>query len=102
MTYRKFDGIMAMYHDQGLVPFKLLAGYSGVNFTSGIPLVRTSPDHGVAYDIAGKNIADTDSLRQALYLSIDVYRNRKMNEALKDGALTLKGVVTSPKSPLKE
>lgn len=102
MTYRKFDGIMAMYHDQGLVPFKLLAGYSGVNFTSGIPLVRTSPDHGVAYDIAGKNIADVDSFRQALYLSIDVYRNRKMNEELKDGALTLKGVVTSPKSPLKE
>lgn len=87
MAYRKFDGVMAMYHDQGLVPFKLIAGYSGVNFTAGIPLVRTSPDHGVAYDIAGKDIADAQSLRNSLYLAIDVFHQRKMNEKLASNPL---------------
>ncbi|MDP5169304.1 MAG: 4-hydroxythreonine-4-phosphate dehydrogenase PdxA [Bacteroidia bacterium] len=87
LTYRKFDGIMAMYHDQGLIPFKLLAGYSGVNFTAGLPVVRTSPDHGVAYDIAGKDIADPESLRAALYLAIDVVGQRRMNEKLEAEAL---------------
>jgi 4-hydroxythreonine-4-phosphate dehydrogenase len=82
LTYRRFDATLAMYHDQGLVPFKLLAGYRGVNFTAGIPLVRTSPDHGVAYDIAGKGEADPTSLRQAIYVAIDVYRNRVMNQEL--------------------
>lgn len=82
MTYRKFDGILAMYHDQGLIPFKLLAGYAGVNFTAGIPIVRTSPDHGVAYDIAGKGLADPDSLRQSIYLTIDVFRKRQSHAEL--------------------
>jgi len=87
MSFRKFDGVLAMYHDQGLVPFKLLAGYSGVNFTAGIPFIRTSPDHGVAFDIAGKNMADPESLRQSLYLAIDVYRNRTTNISLQENAL---------------
>lgn len=87
MSYRKFDGILGMYHDQGLVPFKLLSGYSGVNFTAGIPLVRTSPDHGVAYDIAGKDIADAQSLRNSIYLAIDVFHQRKMNQKLASNPL---------------
>ena len=72
----KFDGILAMYHDQGLAPFKALAGDEGVNFTAGLPIVRTSPSHGTAYDIAGQGIADENSFRQAIYMAIDVYRNR--------------------------
>ncbi len=75
--YRKFDGILAMYHDQGLVPFKALSFGNGVNFTAGLPGVRTSPDHGTAYAIAGKNEADPSSFRQALFLAIDVARNRR-------------------------
>ncbi len=75
--YRKFDGVLAMYHDQGLAPFKSLAMDSGVNFTAGLPFVRTSPDHGTGYDIAGKNQADPSSMRQALYCAIDVLRNRR-------------------------
>lgn len=74
--YSKFDGVMAMYHDQGLAPFKALAVEDGVNFTAGLPIVRTSPDHGTAYDIAGKGIADANSFRQAIYTAIDIYRNR--------------------------
>ena len=75
-TYRSFDGILAMYHDQGLAPFKALAMDNGVNFTAGLSIVRTSPAHGTAYDIAGKNIASESSFRQALYTLIDTYRNR--------------------------
>lgn len=66
-----------MYHDQGLTPFKVLAMDDGVNFTAGLPLVRTSPDHGTAFDIAGKNEASANSMRQAIYMAIDIYRNRK-------------------------
>ena len=75
-AYTKFDAVLAMYHDQGLAPFKALASESGVNYTAGLPIVRTSPDHGTAYDIAGKNMADHNSLRHAIYTAIDVYRNR--------------------------
>ncbi len=75
--FRKVDGILAMYHDQGLVPFKALSFGNGVNFTAGLPGVRTSPDHGTAYAIAGKNEADPSSFRQALFLAIDIARNRK-------------------------
>lgn len=74
--YTKYDGIMAMYHDQGLIPFKALSFGSGVNYTAGLPAVRTSPDHGTAYDIAGKNEADPSSFREALFLAIDVAKNR--------------------------
>lgn len=76
--YKKFDGILACYHDQGLIPFKTLSFGSGVNYTAGLPIVRTSPDHGTAYDIAGKNEADETSIRNAMYLAIDIVKNRKV------------------------
>ena len=75
-SMRQFDGILAMYHDQGLIPFKLLAMGNGVNYTAGLPIVRTSPAHGTAYDIAGQNLASEESFRNALYASIDIYRKR--------------------------
>ena len=74
--YDKFDGVLAMYHDQGLAPFKTLAMDDGVNYTAGLPIVRTSPAHGTAYDIAGQNVASEESFRQALYAALDIYRNR--------------------------
>jgi 4-hydroxythreonine-4-phosphate dehydrogenase len=76
-SHTKFDGILAMYHDQGLVPFKLLAFESGVNFTAGLPIVRTSPDHGTAYSIAGKNLAQEGSIRQAIYTAMDIANARQ-------------------------
>lgn len=75
-NYTHFDGILAMYHDQGLAPFKALAMDEGVNFTAGLPIVRTSPAHGTAYDIAGKGVASEDSFRQAVYVALDIFRNR--------------------------
>ncbi len=75
-SYKRFDGILAMYHDQGLAPFKALAMDDGVNYTAGLPIVRTSPAHGTAYDIAGKGVASEDSFRQAIYVAMDVFRNR--------------------------
>jgi 4-hydroxythreonine-4-phosphate dehydrogenase len=77
--YEKFDAILAMYHDQGLIPFKSLAMGEGINYTAGLPAVRTSPDHGVAYDIAGKAIADEASFRQAIYSCIDIINMRIEN-----------------------
>ncbi|MDJ1500990.1 4-hydroxythreonine-4-phosphate dehydrogenase PdxA [Xanthocytophaga agilis] len=76
-NYRKYDGILAMYHDQGLIPFKTIAFENGVNFTAGLSMVRTSPDHGTAYNIAGKNIADETSMREAIYLACDIVKNRR-------------------------
>ncbi len=76
-TYDKFDGILAMYHDQGLAPFKALSGDAGVNYTAGLPIIRTSPAHGTAYDIAGKGVADENSFRQAIYTAIDICRCRR-------------------------
>lgn len=76
--YQKFDAVLAMYHDQGLIPFKTLAFENGVNYTAGLPIIRTSPDHGTAYDIAGKDVADEGSMRAAIYLASDIFRNRKM------------------------
>lgn len=74
--YENFDAVLAMYHDQGLAPFKALVAESGINFTAGLPYIRTSPDHGTAFDIAGKGIADPTSMREAIYKAIDFYRNR--------------------------
>ena len=76
-AFSRFDGVLAMYHDQGLIPFKTLSMGEGVNFTAGLPLVRTSPDHGTALDIAGKGEASESSFRQAVYMAIDIYRNRQ-------------------------
>ncbi len=78
-TQSQFDGVLAMYHDQGLVPFKTMAFNNGVNYTAGLNFIRTSPDHGTAYEIAGKQIADESSFREALYLAIDIYRTRNLN-----------------------
>ena len=79
--YRQFDAVLAMYHDQGLIPFKTL-DMSGVNFTAGLPIVRTSPDHGTGYDIAGKDEANEASMRNALFIAIDVLRQREAYDAL--------------------
>ena len=76
-AYERFDAVLAMYHDQGLTAFKALAMEDGVNFTAGLPIVRTSPAHGTAYDIAGQGTADENAFRQALFTAIDVWRNRK-------------------------
>ena len=86
-AYRKYDAVLAMYHDQGLVPFKTIAFEEGVNFTAGLPIVRTSPDHGTAYDIAGKGLADETSMVQAIYTAVDVARRRKEYQELAANAL---------------
>ena len=79
-NYKKFDGILAMYHDQGLAPFKTIASSGGVNYSANLPYVRTSPDHGTAFDIAWKGEADASSMRDAIYMAIDIYRRRKSFE----------------------
>ncbi|SNS81722.1 4-hydroxythreonine-4-phosphate dehydrogenase [Ekhidna lutea] len=79
-TYKQYDGVLAMYHDQGLIPFKTLAFEEGINYTAGLPFVRTSPDHGTAFAIAGKNEADETSFRNALYLANDIIRQRNENQ----------------------
>ena len=85
--FTKFDGILAMYHDQGLGPFKTLSLKNGVNFTAGLPYVRTSPDHGTAYDLAGKNSSDAASFRKAIFSAIDICRTRNINLELQENAL---------------
>ena len=85
--YLKYDGVLAMYHDQGLIPFKALSFGEGVNYTAGLTFVRTSPDHGTGYDIAGKNKADASSMRKAIYAAIDISRNRNLNVKLTANAL---------------
>ncbi len=79
-TYKQYDGVLAMYHDQGLIPFKTLAFEEGINYTAGLSFVRTSPDHGTAFSIAGKNVADETSFRNALYLANDIARHRNENQ----------------------
>lgn len=87
MEQNKFDAVLAMYHDQGLIPFKTLAFDEGVNFTAGLPIVRTSPGHGTAFKIAGQDIAKPDSFRAALYLAIDIFTNRQDYAELKANPL---------------
>ncbi len=86
-AYKQFDAVLAMYHDQGLIPFKQLAFEDGVNFTAGLSFVRTSPDHGTAYDIAGKNKASERSFREALFSALHIVRNRRENEVLTENPL---------------
>ena len=86
-NYRKFDAVLAMYHDQGLVPFKTIAFNSGVNFTAGLPVVRCSPDHGTAYDIAGKGIASEDSFREAIYMACDILQRRLVYDEVNEKPL---------------
>lgn len=89
-AFRKFDGILAMYHDQGLIPFKHIAARKGVNFTAGLPIVRTSPDHGTGYDIAGKNQASHESFLEAIFEAIHIFKRRREEKELKKNALPFK------------
>lgn len=84
-----YDGILAMYHDQGLTAFKALAFDDGVNFTAGLPIVRTSPDHGTAFDIVGQNKASANSMRNAIYLAVDVHRNHQLSKELNANPLKI-------------
>ena len=85
--FNKFDATLAMYHDQGLEPFKALSFSDGVNFTAGLPIVRTSPDHGTAYDMAGRDSADPLSMRASIFTAIDIWRNRQAYDSLLAGKL---------------
>jgi 4-hydroxythreonine-4-phosphate dehydrogenase len=86
-NFKHFDGILAMYHDQGMMPFKLLSFENGVNFTAGLPFIRTSPAHGTAYDLAGKNEASPEAFRNAVYLACDIFNNRIEYDAMRANAL---------------
>lgn len=88
-NFTKFDGILAMYHDQGMIPFKALSFESGVNFTAGLPIIRTSPAHGTAYEIAGKNEASPESMRAAIFLAADIFMNRKQYDELNKDPLPM-------------
>ena len=88
--YTRFDATLAMYHDQGLAPFKALSFHTGVNFTAGLPIVRTSPDHGTAYEMAGRDEADPQSMMSAIYTAIDIFRRRQAYDALQDGKMVVK------------
>lgn len=86
-TYKQFDAVLAMYHDQGLIPFKTIAFNEGVNFTAGLNAVRTSPDHGTGYDIAGKNLANEQSFKRAMYAAIDIFKNRQLYAEITENPL---------------
>src|SRR5690554_1555296 len=96
--YSNFDGVLAMYHDQGLTGFKSLAFEDGVNFTAGLPIVRTSPDHGTAFDIAGKGDANEQSMRSAIYLAVDIYRTRKFIKEINSDPLPKRVIREEKKS----
>ena len=87
LAFSRYDAVLAMYHDQGLIPFKTLAFQSGVNYTAGLPIVRSSPDHGTAYDIAGTGRANADSMLAALYFAKDIYLSRQQQKQLSEHAL---------------
>ena len=89
-TFANYDGVTAMYHDQGLIPFKTLSFGQGTNFTAGLSFIRTSPDHGTGFDIAGQNIADESSLRQAIYSGMDIFKHRSTNKELLSNPLKLR------------
>jgi 4-hydroxythreonine-4-phosphate dehydrogenase len=86
-NYKKFDAVLAMYHDQGLIPFKTLSFGEGVNYTAGLEKIRTSPDHGTAYEIAGKGMADPSSFKAAIFKAIDIFRKRKEFDELTEKPL---------------
>jgi 4-hydroxythreonine-4-phosphate dehydrogenase len=86
-NYSRFDATLAMYHDQGLAPFKALSFENGVNYTAGLPIVRTSPDHGTAYDMAGRDIADPRSMMSSIFEAIDIHKNRENYDNLLAGKM---------------
>lgn len=96
--YERFDATLAMYHDQGLAPFKAIAFEDGVNFTAGLPVVRTSPDHGTAFDMAGRDEADPMSMRAAIFTAIDIFRNRVEYDELQDGKMKERVLEGAPRS----
>ncbi|AIM38710.1 4-hydroxythreonine-4-phosphate dehydrogenase [Sphingobacterium sp. ML3W] len=89
-AYEKFDAVLAMYHDQGLIPFKHIAKRNGVNFTAGLPIVRTSPDHGTGYDIAGQNVAAHESFMEALFQAVHIVKRRREQEELSQNPLAFR------------
>lgn len=101
-TYKQFDAVLAMYHDQGLIPFKTIAFETGVNFTAGLKFVRTSPDHGTGYDIAGKNIADPTSFMEALFAALHIVKNRREQESLLGNQLRTGGKLVENASDVKD
>jgi len=101
-NYASFDGILAMYHDQGMLPFKAISFEEGVNYTAGLPIIRTSPAHGTAFDIAGKNIASPDSFRQAIYAAIDIFSKREQYLNLMKNPLPLKQQAIKQESGVNE
>ncbi len=88
--YEKYDAVIATYHDQGLIPFKTLSFGNGVNYTAGLNKIRTSPDHGTAYDIAGKGIADYNSFKEAVYLAIDIFHSRNQYNEISQNPLKIR------------
>jgi 4-hydroxythreonine-4-phosphate dehydrogenase len=88
--YEKYDAVIATYHDQGLIPFKTLSFGNGVNYTAGLNKIRTSPDHGTAYDIAGKGIADYNSFKEAVYLAIDIFHSRNQYREISQNPLKIR------------
>ena len=96
-NYSKFDAVLAMYHDQGLTPFKALAFEDGVNYTAGLPIVRTSPDHGTAYEMAGRDLADPRSMKAAIYAAIDIFNKRADYDELIENRMTIKAPDTEIK-----
>ena len=92
--YKKYDAVLAIYHDQGLIPFKTLSFCEGVNYTAGLTKIRTSPDHGTGYDIAGKGLADNTSFKKAIFSAIEILNSRKLNEILNKNPLSVKKTKT--------
>lgn len=101
-TYKQFDAVLAMYHDQGLIPFKTIAFSTGVNYTAGLKFVRTSPDHGTGYDIAGKNLADPTSFIEALFAATHIVNNRREQEQLLSNQLRTGGKIIETASDVKD
>ena len=101
-TYKQFDAVLAMYHDQGLIPFKTIAFSTGVNYTAGLKFVRTSPDHGTGYDIAGKNLADPTSFMEAVFAAIHIVKNRREQESLLKNQLRSGGKLIETASDVKD
>lgn len=101
-TYKQFDAVLAMYHDQGLIPFKTIAFSTGVNYTAGLKFVRTSPDHGTGYDIAGKNQADPTSFMEAVFAAIHIVKHRKEQEKMLSNQLKTGGKIIETASDVKD
>lgn len=101
-SYKQFDAVLAMYHDQGLIPFKTIAFGTGVNFSAGLKIVRTSPDHGTGYDIAGKNLADPSSFIEAVFAATHIVKNRREQETLLSNQLRSGGKVIETAADMKD